>query len=258
MNRALEVRSGRLAYLGLLGLTLVLSCRNWNLPLLPDGLVTEYTFDGGITRASNPELPGFLKNGASYGTNRDGVPSSALDFGPDSAHYEIADHVKLRPSALTISLWLNLRRIREGDSSHLYYKSTYRDGSNLQYGAKVKLHTPGTSANGYDFIAEVNRGGCASDVVRMEARAVQPPFQVAQWHHFVSVYDGQVLRVYLDGVRRTETTGPAKPITDCPGGTLRFGLAYRGDQNSFDGLMDDIRLYDRALTEAEVKTLYRR
>jgi len=78
-----------------------------------------------------------------------------------------------------------------------------------------------------------------------------------QWHHMVGVSDGTVLRVYIDGQ---------------PAGEKHFGSRTNNSQSQFElfmgvdlydaspvyvkGIMDELRLYKRALSEAEVTTLY--
>jgi hypothetical protein len=79
-----------------------------------------------------------------------------------------------------------------------------------------------------------------------------------EWHHVCGTYDGAYVRLYIDGVE-----DPAS----------RLGVAYSGPitNNDFDvcigeyserpgrywhGLMDDVRIYSYALSEAEVKEVY--
>ena len=75
------------------------------------------------------------------------------------------------------------------------------------------------------------------------------------WHHISVVRSGTTMTIYLDGaVIRTATWNNA-PVSG--NGHLNIG----GDRTAtssyvFKGLIDDLRIYDRALTPAEVQTLY--
>jgi len=77
-----------------------------------------------------------------------------------------------------------------------------------------------------------------------------------EWHHLAGVYDGRegTMNVYVDGVLgKTQTTGLADNIM--PAKTfLKFGgyLEHKSDFQVFD----EVAIWDRPLTEAEVQTLY--
>lgn len=71
------------------------------------------------------------------------------------------------------------------------------------------------------------------------------------WVHMVLTYDGSSLNYYKDGVIVATVSGV--PVTDA-GQTVQIG-AYQ-NANSFDGLIDDARLYNRALTSEDVYSLY--
>ncbi len=71
------------------------------------------------------------------------------------------------------------------------------------------------------------------------------------WHHVVGTWDGQIMRVYVDGRFQTSgaKTGVMTTATD-------FELGRRpGAANYFAGGLDDIRIYNRALNEREVTLL---
>ncbi len=76
------------------------------------------------------------------------------------------------------------------------------------------------------------------------------------WHHLAAVFDpaGPTQAIYLDGVQ-TLSSGPASVIILDPiASTIRVGC--RGDDtNFFDGTIDDVRVYSRALSAAEVMAL---
>jgi concanavalin A-like lectin/glucanase superfamily protein/Big-like domain-containing protein len=70
------------------------------------------------------------------------------------------------------------------------------------------------------------------------------------WSHIASTYDGTNLRFYVNGtLAATKATTGAMPNTANP---LRIGgNAVWGEY--FSGLIDEVRIYNRALTEAELK-----
>lgn len=78
------------------------------------------------------------------------------------------------------------------------------------------------------------------------------PLADYQWHHLLFVKESDVLTLYVDGALRSRTVlSPAmRPYTKISVGGTSDGWHYRG-------LLDDIRVYDRAVTEAERERLFK-
>ena len=74
-----------------------------------------------------------------------------------------------------------------------------------------------------------------------------------QWHHYVGTYDGTTIRFYVDG-----TLVDTNTVGDMDETNLPLGIAENLDASGrhLDGKMDEIRLYDRALSASEVSQLY--
>ncbi len=78
----------------------------------------------------------------------------------------------------------------------------------------------------------------------------------AGWRHVVAVRDGGVLRLYVDGAPvAVSTSFHAREYNLNNDRPLTIGL---GVNDYFDGLMSDLRLYNRALGESEIAGLARR
>lgn len=87
-------------------------------------------------------------------------------------------------------------------------------------------------------------------------REVDWPFAVNQWVNICASFDGETRRFYVDGVRIASITSPpARVVLDKP---LYIGaLKYSALADSFfHGAIDDLRIYNRALTDNEVHLLY--
>jgi len=79
--------------------------------------------------------------------------------------------------------------------------------------------------------------------------------QTARWHHVAAVYDGAEMRLYLDGeeVAAVAKTGPVDA-----GLTAEVALGNQppgAGSRPFDGQLDELRLYRRALASAEILDL---
>ena len=73
---------------------------------------------------------------------------------------------------------------------------------------------------------------------------------VGQWQHVAATYDGTTARVYIDGVETASTTFTAN-VGDS--NTRRIGAYGSPAAGFFDGLVDNVRIYDRALSASEVQ-----
>jgi hypothetical protein len=74
------------------------------------------------------------------------------------------------------------------------------------------------------------------------------------WYHVVGVYEkGQALRTYVNGkLDREFATTNVAGISD---GVFRIGRESHSNANRWIGLIDDVRVYNKALTEAEIQQL---
>ena len=73
---------------------------------------------------------------------------------------------------------------------------------------------------------------------------------VNSWHHVAVTYDGTTLKFYYDGTYLNSGTGNTRATT----GT-RFYLGKTVDDIPFTGVLDDVAIYTRALTAADVADL---
>jgi len=75
-----------------------------------------------------------------------------------------------------------------------------------------------------------------------------------EWHHFASVYDGSESRIYFDGNLKASKT----MNEDIETSTAPLWIGQKGnDTEYFYGSLGSVRIYDRALSENEIKEIYR-
>jgi len=73
-----------------------------------------------------------------------------------------------------------------------------------------------------------------------------------QWNHLVGSYDGNSIKVYINGLLKEETNHPGN-ISE-PNRTLTFG---KFDSFYWEGFLDDIRIFNRVMQKEEIQSLYR-
>lgn len=215
---------------------------------LTNGLVAYYPFNGDANDAAGTNHG--TVTGAGLTTNRFGNLNTAYNFSGSAA----SDSVALTNTALydapdyTISVWFNAAAYpgaAGGPTEAMMLFSRGRNDFELHVGA------PPFDPRGIRFLPRIINGttGQAFDV-RM------PVISTNIWMHLVATYQGATREghLYLNGQEQTTVyfTGPdsAQPVMP-----IKIGRRY-DDTVPFDGLIDDVRIYNRALSAAEVGQLY--
>jgi hypothetical protein len=77
--------------------------------------------------------------------------------------------------------------------------------------------------------------------------------QKDRWYHVVGTFDGTTGRLYVDGVLNSSAP-QSSPLTD-RNNQVYIGRGISGT-NSFSGSIDEVRVYNRALSATEISALY--
>ncbi|MBU0760849.1 MAG: right-handed parallel beta-helix repeat-containing protein [Nanoarchaeota archaeon] len=80
-------------------------------------------------------------------------------------------------------------------------------------------------------------------------------FDAYTWHHIVAVYDGSEVRIWVDDVKEATCSGISGDILP-NSDSLTIGRASRVNTAGFDGIIDELMIFDRALSEEEVHSLH--
>ena len=88
------------------------------------------------------------------------------------------------------------------------------------------------------------------------------PVADGRWHHVVATFDGAEQRLYMDGQQAGNPTrwkgDPTRNAHDLTIGLARSTPEEGADfgKASFDGSMDDLMVFSRALSAKEVRALF--
>ena len=198
---------------------------------LDSGLVAYYPFNGStIDESGNGnDLSNY---GASYSVNRFNVPNRAVLFTPGS--YMEKDSPLNFPfggSPKTISCWVN--------STTSFTTMVIVEWGSHFYSQRFAMMT-------YVLTSTEFFSGFANDVL---GNVVIPD---NHWKHIVITYEIGNLRMYVNGL--TDINGTI-PVLNTSGSKLRIAKSVI-ETEGYSGLLDDIRIYNRALSESEVQELY--
>jgi len=206
---------------------------------LNTGLVAYYPFNGNANDESGNGNNGVVYD-AALTTNRFGSPSSAYSFNGSSSYIVIPKNSAFDlTTQFTISVW-----IYQTDSQYAGYRIVDKCNSGTPDG--ISFDTYGANTGGRQLRLQGAGTGSPGNVVG----ATQ--YSLFKWHHVVATVSGIVGKVYLDGT--LDGTGDAGNI---PSNNLDIFIGrahpYSGGTTEwFKGIIDDLSIYNRALSAAEV------
>lgn len=79
---------------------------------------------------------------------------------------------------------------------------------------------------------------------------------VNKWSMISCVYDGSTMYVYLNATIDSTTQANSAGTQSIPGDNVGIGTDLPSPESYFQGNMDELRIYNRALSAAEIKSLY--
>jgi len=209
------------------------------------GLVGWWKFDDGsgtsAADSSGNGNTGTLTNGPPWTA---GMLNGALTFNGTNQYVNLGGAASLAGgSAVTVSAWVK----STGSDGEIVARRDLSQGSMswelLITGGKARFTNMTSAGSNFDY--QVTSGSSISTGV---------------WTHIAGVYtssDG-VLRIYVNGVADGTTIGSGTIAAHS--GVKTFVGAYSDASslpaNSFAGTIDDVRVYNRALSASDVMTLY--
>ncbi len=202
------------------------------------GLVVHYPFDGDSLDTSGNNLNPSVHGSPTLCPDRKGYANSAYFFDGIDDYFYIEDDPLLRPEHYTISAW---------------YCHT---GIN-QYARILEKRYLNTTSPYTSFLLQSNRDSntAHTQLTTNTGRLLvdsSGPAPIGEWNLLTATFDGDSLRLYLNGV--LDTALPKTGNITYSGLPLFIGICHHGGAQTytFDGAIDEVLLYNRALSAAEI------
>ncbi len=215
-----------------------------------EGLLLHYSFDEGQGTAT-ADKSGSGLNGVVSAAWTDSPSGKALSYDGKAAgvvKMQIPAEKRFGKESWTFSAWLNPTQFTIEDRQNqrrLFAFGTYPD-------AYLVIDLMGNGRPSYYFCYRDEAGKTVSS-----GGTAAMGLALGQWAHFALVCDRKAGRVdlYVNGFGQGSTTLPAHWAGDfAAGGELTLGNGW----HNYWGLMDEVRVYRRALPRAEVKAEFAR
>ena len=203
-----------------------------------NGLVAYYPMDentGSIAHdMSGNNFHGTLVNSPTW---VDGILGKALKFNGVNQHVSVACNNNFSNNKISVSLWVQFFTKITIDNEYELLRFFAGSGSKFAYSLNNdgKIYwRPFPSSNPQlisNLIPKTNT-----------------------WYHIVGVYDVNTSYLYINGILDNSSS-----ITVALSNSTRFSIGSSNTDasaNYFNGLIDEVRIYNRALNQAEITTLY--
>lgn len=207
-------------------------------PPPPPGPVLSYSFNAS-SGTTVTDSSGFNNNGTISGaTWHSGKYGNALTFDGINNLVTTADAASLDlTTGMTLEAWVYPTALSGGTSGGWRTVFFKEQPGALVYG--LYAHSPANHASGYIFIGSE---------IGVQGTSLTP---AETWTHLALTYDSTALRLYVNGVLKNTTSQTGAIQTSA--GPLRIGgNTIRGEY--FKGKIDEVRIYNRALTAAQIQT----
>ncbi len=222
---------------------------------LKDGLIAHYNFNSGSLADLSGNGNTITFNNATATTDRFGKASNAFLFNGSSSYMRVPNSTSLNPKYISIVAIVKPNGFYTGTcgANNILCKGSVSNSTGV-YGLQIY------NANGCNSSADTTKeyfGGFIGDTSPGSAASAIADTDFIHsglWYNVVYTYDGITSKLYINGVleasqiKTTVTSGNAQDI-------FIGKYDYPSYPYWFSGVIDEIRLYNRALIKEEVKAL---
>ncbi|HEX5111623.1 MAG TPA: LamG-like jellyroll fold domain-containing protein, partial [Saprospiraceae bacterium] len=206
-------------------------------PVIPGNIVADYKLDGNARDDSGYNNHGDVED--AYSTrNRFDQANHAMEFNGVDSEIEAANTSQLNTPLTTVSFWVKPNSLPANGEAYLLTFGGWQERW------KISLPTHGKP------VWTTNHVGGISDMDAGDGHELVPD----QWTHLVFVHDGVKDIIYENGVQVAEKDVPG--ILNNTTYPLGFGYNVIDGGSYFDGSLDDVLIFNTALTAQEVADLY--
>lgn len=210
----------------------------------PKGLVLYYSFDQAGTDGAVADRSGRNNSGRAVGGKwvSYGKQGGGFEFAAGGNHIHVANSESLKMKRATLAVWFRT------SMSDPIWRRIIDKNVDQGFGLVIGGDAKGLSSRGRLAFA-INGKLCLSDNVVTDGA----------WHHGAATFDGENLKIYVDGLPQKQMVPFREEIpsnaNDLTIGLNRSNLTPREKDQSFEGVVDEVMIFNRALSADEIKAM---
>ena len=198
----------------------------------PPQLIAEYTFNNTPNNV-NGNSPFGQFFGLSYTSDRQGNPNSALSLTGDGAIAEITG-LPYGSNSRTVSFWVKTTTLNPNFNYAFHYGDA-ANGNGFLFKPAQSIFFASSGGNNSITTSHTNN----------------------TWYHYVCTYDGITSKIYKNGILISSVAATWNTVNNPYSlNFFRLGLTENDSTGFFSGAIDDLKIYNYALIQADVNSLY--
>jgi hypothetical protein len=226
---------------------------------ITSGLVAYYNFNGGNLNDSSGYKNNITFNNATLTADRNGNANNAYLFNGVSSYMEVANSSSLNPNGITLYAIVKVNGFYYGTDHGNFILVKGWDQANGMYmlefsDFKNATGLPDTTQEAFlGAYGDNSNPGSAAGAANFTGDYLSPGI----WYKLAFTYDGVTAKLYINGVLNTSST-ISDPFTP---NSMNLEIGRNNDPNNtlypnwFNGAIDEIRIYNRALPQQAITQL---
>ncbi len=206
------------------------------IPIPTKGLIVYYPFNGNANDESGHSYHGTV-NDATLVSDRFGIANRAFEFDGNNDYITANPVLPTGNEPRSISVWFNTTSASGFNGWNVNTIVSWGSPSNNRMSA-VQVYKSELMFGAFGTAYDVRSGVLVND---------------GNWHHVVIANNGSTVTIYLDN----EAIKSENKILNTSSSILSMGSRINQGNQYMDGLIDDVRIYDRTLTKDEVSALFK-
>ena len=212
------------------------------------GLVAYYPFNGNALdatgRGNNPIL-----NNATLTSDRNGNSNSAYSFNGFNQFIQIPSSDDFNQDS---SMSISFQFLTESTShQNIIGKIQYTGATGTQFNCGINfINSPGVY-----YGTNSSNGDCSGLPISNSQIYSNTNVPTNEWTCITVTFDRGLQKIYINGLLSQITIASFKEMLECTNATVQIGTWWSDDPQWFNGSIDEIRFYNRALNDDEVKAL---
>lgn len=204
------------------------------------GLVGWYPFNGNASDASGSGNDCTVK-GASLTTDRYGAENHAYKF--DGDDWIESKNIVPAYNVLSFSAWFKATDVRGNNTGAIVSMPRAPAGTGTRLGFHYPIKSIDGGFNPPNVVIKINN---------------TEPLKLEQWYHGAVTNNGSELRVYLNGNLSASKKYKDRSLSSSENLLIGKELHEKASNGMrfFEGSIDDVRIYDRTLSDSEILAIY--
>ena len=182
----------------------------------------------------------------------EGRYGSAAQFTPGENYVEVKTTEGLSPTdEMTVTAWVYLEALPDPEEqfpNRRILEAASYNPAEFEYGGADNHY--GLHFEWGSFLFRPGQHAFPDRVAIDQSEAIEP----GQWQHVAGVYSGNHIRLFVNGELRSEVEANCVELVQPPDNRLFIGTKspQAPDGDWWDGLIDEVAIFDVALTEEEI------